>query len=121
MSMLKSNAMGQYMVHNMMLKNLSYENKIHLLHLLNSMFQTAYAPEDWKKAPINPILKPSKPSAEPESYRPISLTSCLGKIMERIVNKRLSWVLEKNGKKLKTQAGFCNRRSTMDNIISLDH
>nr|CAH0112335.1 unnamed protein product [Daphnia galeata] len=121
MSKLKSNTMGQCMVHNMMLKNLSYENKSHLLHLLKSMFQTAYVPEDWKKAPIIPILKPSKPSAEPESYRPISLTSCLGKIMERIVNKRLSWLLQKNGKKLKTQAGFHNRRSTMENIISLDH
>ncbi len=42
MSNLKSNAMGQDMVHIMMLKNLSYENKSHLLHLLNSMLQTAF-------------------------------------------------------------------------------
>jgi hypothetical protein len=41
--------------------------------------------------------------------------------MERIVNKRLSWLLEKNGKRLKTQAGFRKGRSTMDKIISLDH
>jgi hypothetical protein len=101
------------MAHNMMLKNLSYENKSHLLHLLNSMLQTAYVPEDWKKASI---LKLGKPSAEPESYHPIFLTSCLGKIMERIINKRLSWLLVKNGKRLKTQAGFRKGRSTMDNI-----
>jgi hypothetical protein len=41
--------------------------------------------------------------------------------MERIVNKRLSWLLEKNAKRLKTQAGFRKGRSTMDKIISLDH
>jgi hypothetical protein len=50
MSNLKSNAMGQDMVHNMMLKNLSNENKSPLLHLLNSMLQTANVPDDWKKA-----------------------------------------------------------------------
>jgi hypothetical protein len=121
MSNLKSNVMGQDMVNNMMLKILSYENKSHLLHLLNSMLQTAYVPEHWKKASIIPILKPGKPSAKPKSYRPISLTSCLGKIMERIINKRLSWLLEKNGKRLKKQAGFRKGRSTMDKIISLDH
>lgn len=75
-----------------------------------------------KSATIIPIRKKYKPSEDPsESYRPISHTSCLGKIMERIINRRISWTLEKNGQRHKTQAGFHKGRSTMDDIISLDH
>jgi hypothetical protein len=37
------------------------------------------------------ILKPGKDPNEPESFLPISLTSCICKIMERMVNKRLTY------------------------------
>ena len=39
-------------------------------------------PEDWQYATINPILKPGKDPAEPNNYRPITLTSCLCKTLE---------------------------------------
>lgn len=113
--------MGLDKVHNKMLKNLSDVNKKHLLHLLNHLLETAYVPEDWKKATIIPIRKPEKPAFEPESYRPVSLTSCLGKIMERIINRRIAWLLETKGLRLKTQSGFRKGRGTMDNIIRLEH
>ena len=121
MGNLKSNAMGQDKVHNLMLKNLSEDNKKYLLDLLNGMLESAYVPQDWKKATIIPIRKPEKPAEEPESYRPISLTSCLGKVMERIINRRMVWLLESKGLRLKTQSGFRKGRSTMDNIIGLEH
>lgn len=121
MGNLKSNSMGRDLIHNQMLKNLSDANKKHLLHLLNHMLRTSYVPDDWKQATIIPIRKPDKPAESPDSYRPISLTSCLGKIMERIVNQRLVWMFEKNGLRLKTQSGFRKGRGTMDNIIGLEH
>ena len=118
---LKSNAMGKDQIHNKMIKNLSETNKTHLLHLFNSMLMSSYVPADWKQGTIIPLRKPGKPPEKPDSYRPVCLTSCLGKVMERIVNQRLTWHFEKNGLRLKTQAGFRKGRSTMDNIIGLEH
>ena len=45
---------------------------------------------------IIPIPKPGKDPAEPNNYRPIALTSCLYKTLERMINKRLTWFLESN-------------------------
>ena len=43
------------------------------------------------------ILKPEKDSSEISVYRPIALFSCLGKLMENLVNKRLySYIENKN-------------------------
>jgi hypothetical protein len=66
------------------------DNREHLLDLLNTMLHAAYTQEDWKRATVILIRKQDKPSEEPEYYHPISLTSCLGKIMERIINRRIS-------------------------------
>ena len=41
-----------------------------------------------------PFLKKGKPSYAPSSYGPISLTSILCKLLERVVSGRLSWFLE---------------------------
>ena len=41
-----------------------------------------------------PILKKGKDPKQAASYRPMSLTSCIGKTMERVVNQRLKWYLE---------------------------
>jgi hypothetical protein len=51
-------------------------------------------PQIGKKTVVIPILKPSKPAEEINSYRPISLTSVLAKIKERMVMGRLNWYLE---------------------------
>jgi hypothetical protein len=81
MSNLKSQAMGR--VHNNMLKNLNDQNKNHMLHLFNTLPESSYVPDSWKIAVIIPIHKQDKPANDPDSYRPISLTSCLGKVMEK--------------------------------------
>ena len=92
MKRLKSKAVGQDRVHNDMLKNLSPKNRIHLLHLFNSLYANSFVPDSWKIAIIIPLLKPGKPANEASSYRPISLTFCLRKLFERLVTNRLRWV-----------------------------
>lgn len=80
------------------------------------MLQYSYVPTDWKKSIIIPLRKPEKPVEAADSYRPISLTSCLGKVMERIINRRLSWHFEKNELHSTAQLGFRKGRNTLDNI-----
>ena len=40
------------------------------------------------------VLKPGKAQKDPNNYRPIALTSCLCKIMERMLIHRLTWFLQ---------------------------
>ena len=63
-----------------------------------------------------PILKRAKDKSKAESYRPISLTSCVGKLMERLINKRLMWHLENKKHITPEQAAFRQDRSAEDQI-----
>jgi hypothetical protein len=47
-----------------------------------------------------------------DSYRPIALTSCLAKVMERMVAKRLQNLAESRGMLNSDQSGFCPQWST---------
>src|SRR6218665_3882154 len=68
---------------------------------------------------ILPHLKPNKNAANPDSYRPISLTSTMCKVMERLVTNRLQCFVEKNNLLSNNQSGFSKNRSTVDQIFKL--
>src|ERR1700733_679094 len=90
-----------------------------LLHFYNDIYINGKMPKDWQHAIIIPILKPNKNASLPESYRPISLTSTLCKIMEKLVGNRLQWYLEKNNFITNNQSGFRKHKNTMDQILKL--
>ena len=66
-----------------------------------------------------PILKKGKNPAEARSFRPISLTSCIGKIAERLINRRLYWYLESSDLLGKNQGGFRRGKCTEDQLFRL--
>ena len=66
-----------------------------------------------------PILKKEKDPKKANSYRPVSLTSCTVKTMERIVNERLKWSLETEDLLAPEQAGVRQFRSTEDQATYL--
>ena len=73
---------------NDMLAHLGMQAKKELPGLFNTSWKTGLIPSIWKKVIVIPILKAGKPRNKGNSYRPISLTSCMCKLMERMVNKR---------------------------------
>ena len=77
-----------------MLTHLSPTNKQNVPHLFNSFYANEFVPEAWKLTIVIPLLKAGKPADSASYYRPISLTSCLGKVFERIVTSRLTWFVE---------------------------
>lgn len=82
-------AMGIDKIHNSMLSHISLENRAILLNVLIRMFLSGFVPEDVKCALVAPIPKPNKTPNRVDSYRPISLTSCLGKVMENLLMEEL--------------------------------
>ena len=113
-------ATGPDEVHYQMLKHLPTKSLLALLDIFNDMWETGKLPESWELATIIPIPKPGKDHAEPNSYRPIALTSCLCKTLERMINVRLVWYLESNNPISPVQSGFRSERSTNDNLVRLE-
>ena len=102
-----------------MIKNSHRSFLVQILNLFNEIFQTRVFPDSWRIAAIIPIPKPHKDHSTPLNFRPISLTSCLCKLLEKMVNARLMWYLEKNGCLNNIQSGFRKGRSTTDCIVQL--
>ena len=90
----KETSPGRDCVTYRMIKVLSEESKRTILNIFNKMWTEGYIPQEWKHSTVIPIVKPGKDASKPESYRPIALTSCLCKLMERMINTRLVEYLE---------------------------
>ena len=58
--------------------------------------------------------------SDPGSCRHIAHTSCLCKTMERMVYSTLTWNLERHMVITEYQSGFRRRRSTVDNLVTLE-
>ena len=81
-------------IHYQILKHLPSDALETLLNIMNEIWRTGKFPEDWHKAVIIPIPKPGKDKTEATNYRPIALTSCICKTMERMINDRLQCFCE---------------------------
>ena len=87
---------GPDSVHNMMLRNGGQALTSSLTRLFGVSWEAGILPLGWKRKNIVPVEKRANPS-ECTHYRPIALLSCVGKIMERIVGFRLSFMAESRG------------------------
>lgn len=70
---------------------LMHEMKYILSVFFNKIWKEQCFPEMWVEALVIPIWKPNKKKLNAKNYRPISLTNCLCKLMQKIVKKRLVW------------------------------
>ena len=90
-----------------------------LLSIFNSSFSLAHCPRIWRVATIIPLLKAGKSPSEVTSFCPISLTSCVVKLLERILADCLYYIAETNNVFSRFQAGFHKGRSCEDQITRI--
>lgn len=95
-----------------MLRNLPPSCKRSLLQAVNDIWASGALPAEWKHSLVVPIPKGTGPANKASSYRPIALTSCASKIMEKMVNRRLVEHLETNGHLDHRQHAFRAGRGT---------
>ena len=91
-----STATGPEKVAYPILKHLPRSGIDFLLHIFNLSWSSHSFPSIWKTSFIILIHKIGKPLNSPASFRPISLTSCVSKLFERIILSRLLFFLESN-------------------------
>ena len=73
-------------------------------------------PFDWRVANITPIFKKGA-KKDPANYRPVSLTSQVVKIFERLIKAKIMNFLEVNLLINNSQHGFRSKRSCLTNLL----
>lgn len=103
-----------------MLEKLTDKGKEVLLALYNKVWTEGIIPKAWKESIIIPIKKPGKDPHVPGNYRPIALTSQMGKAMEKMINDRMSYIIESKKLIQGYQSGFRRGRGAMDPLVVLE-
>ena len=84
---------------------------------MNKTLNDGNLPRDWKMAHVSPIFKKGAKNIA-ENYRPVSLTSIVCKIMERIIKSQIMPHLICENLLSNKQYGFINKRSTTTQVLN---
>ena len=98
-------------------ENKSESAKRIFLEAMNVSYLTGDVPGMWRRGTIIPLLKPDKASDDIKSYRPVTLTSQISKLMERMIARRIVFAIE--GQLCGAQFGFRAGLSTTDTIMEI--
>ena len=114
-----STATGPDKVGSPMLKHLPRSSMDFLLHIFNLSWSSHSFPSTWNTSSIIPIHKMGKPLDSSASFRPISLTSYISKLFERIILSRLFFFVESGSVLSPRGAGFRPGWSALDRVLYL--
>jgi Reverse transcriptase (RNA-dependent DNA polymerase) len=88
--------------------------------LFRSSLRESYLPKQWRQAKIIPLEKPGKPDyMQIRVWRPISLLSNLGKILEAVLAERISYLAEEYKLLPQNHFGARRRRSAKQALLLL--
>ena len=113
-----NSAAGPDCVPSSLLTNCDTELAPVLLHKFSHSLSHGVIPDSWKGAAVIPIYK-SGDKTVPSNYRPISLTSVICKVLERIIRKQICSFLDQNGCFNSTQHGFRSGRSCLSALLDV--
>lgn len=113
-SLKKRSSPGYDQVNNRIISRPPFDYRSLLLSILNNLFSEDLFPESWKTSIVYII-----PKSSPGKFRPISLTSCILKLLEKLILQRLDWWLEERQKLPDFQYEFRRRKSCLDNLSIL--
>jgi len=92
----------------------------HLTLIYNSSIALSYCPSHFRCSTTVVLRKPGKDNyTVPKAYRPIALLNTIGKIMDAVVARRLSYVVEAFDVLPKTHTGGRRQRSTENALYNI--
>ncbi|KAK4831670.1 LOW QUALITY PROTEIN: hypothetical protein QYF61_018667 [Mycteria americana] len=112
-------SMGPGGIHPRVLKEVAEVLTKPLSIIYQQSWLTGEVPVDWRLANVMPIYKKGC-KKDPGNYRPVSLTSVLGKIMEQIILSAITQHVQDNQVIRPSQHGFMKGRSCLTNLIFYD-
>lgn len=110
---------GSDTIQNILLKNLPSNSIEWLTRTINACIKFNYWPTSFKFAKVIPILKSGKSPSDANSYRPISLLNAIGKILEKVIYRRLIECIEINCLLPDFQFGFRRGHSTVHQAMRI--
>ena len=87
-----------------------------LCFLINAFLNEGKFPSDLKQAHVCPIFKKGD-TEDPNNYRPISITSALSKIFEKVIREQSTNYIDNNKRFSPVQFGFRKNISTTDALV----
>lgn len=116
-SLKSSLSYGPDKIPNIILKHCAEELASPLSTLFNFSFQEGKLPDRWLQARVIPLYKNKGDPSLLKNFRPISLTSCICKVLERLVKKKLVKFCERSNVFPSEQHGFRSNRSTVTQML----
>ncbi len=87
-----------------------------LTDIFNSSLESGQVPEDWRVANVTPLFKKGS-REELGNYRPVSLTSVVGKVLETLIKDQMRNHLNKYKLIKGSQHGFTKGSSCLTNLL----
>ena len=101
------------------MKDVSEKDLSDITDILNQSLEKGEIPDDWLDSHLTPVPKPEKDPSKIASYRIITMQNTIGKLLEKIVARKLAHELEKKKLLPSTLGSYRRGKDTWTNAAVL--